>query len=142
MILGFTGTRKGMTKAQLVTLRKLVDDIYISTMPPPPYEWHHGCSGKSDVAGSYIAAACNMKVVGHPSITVEPQGYWDVLLPERMPLERDDDIAKHVELLFATPEHDSEIIRSGTWTTIRRARKHKTRHIIIYRDGTYEEFPK
>jgi hypothetical protein len=143
LILGFTGTRKGMTKAQLVSLRAIIEaDLALSITPPSKTEWHHGCSGKSDVAASYIAAAFGMKVIGHPSVTVEPQGYYDVLLPEKLPLERDEDIAKCVELLFATPETDNETPRGGTYATVRRARKHNTRHIIIYRDGTFEEFPK
>jgi hypothetical protein len=143
MKLGHTGTRKGMTKAQLVTLRELIDDILAPAGISATFtvEWHHGCSGKSDMAGSILAAAYGINVVGHPCVTVDPQGYWDVLLPERLPLDRNDDIARHVDLLFATPAENSETPRGGTWATVRRARKYGTRHIIIYRDGTYKEFP-
>ena len=132
MKFGHTGTRWGMTKPQMDTLRMLISDNIKEML-----EWHHGCSGKSDEAGSYIAASHLIPlIVGHPG-TGRPVGYWDELREAKDNLIRDGDIAREVDHLYATPYEDHEIIRSGTWSTVRRARKFRTSVTIIYRDGTY-----
>ena len=134
MRFGHTGTRRGMTKAQMHTLRTLVHEQgHLVT------EWHHGCSGKSDEAGSYIAASLMVPlIIGHPG-TARPVGYWDELREAKDNLVRDGDIAREADHLLATPYEDDEILRSGTWSTVRRARKFRTPVTIIFRDGSYGE---
>lgn len=50
-------------------------------------------------------------------------------------LERNQDIVRSTELLLATPENNVEQQRSGTWATIRFARKMNKSIIIIDTDG-------
>jgi hypothetical protein len=47
----------------------------------------------------------------------------DVLYKPKPPLARDRDIVNAVEFLIAAPKSDDQTLRSGTWTTIRYARK-------------------
>lgn len=45
-------------------------------------------------------------------------------MPEKPYLKRNDDIIKNSQILIACPiDKTKEILRSGTWSTIRKARK-------------------
>jgi hypothetical protein len=61
-------------------------------------------------------------------ITCEPKGY----------LDRDHDIVDMSYLLIATPQTFDEQTRSGTWATVRYARKLRSKLLIIYPDGDIE----
>jgi len=47
----------------------------------------------------------------------------DEVLPPRPYIARDDDIIAASSTIIATPGEAAEVLRSGTWTTIRHARK-------------------
>jgi len=129
-----------MTRPQIITFSKLVS---AETDEGNVTEWHHGCCRGSDAQGSIIAVSLGIPhIVGHPGSHPAPdgyQGFWDELLPAKGNLERDEDIAKAVDLLFATPRGMHESVRQGTWVTVRRARKHNTRVTIIWPDGTFTD---
>lgn len=55
------------------------------------------------------------------------------------PLTRNKIMAALCDILIATPREDTEVLRSGTWATIRRARKFHRRIYIIYPDGKLKE---
>ena len=50
-------------------------------------------------------------------------------------LDRNHDIVDETELLIACPKEPEEITRSGTWATIRYARKKKKKLRIILPNG-------
>jgi len=53
-------------------------------------------------------------------------------MPEKTYLERNLDIVKNSSLLIACPiNKNKEELRSGTWSTIRKARKHKLTIYIL-----------
>lgn len=60
----------------------------------------------------------------------------DIILRERAYLDRNHDIVNNSQLLVAFPHDKTEQQRSGTWATIRYARKQKKPIVIIHRDGT------
>jgi hypothetical protein len=55
-------------------------------------------------------------------------------------LDRNKDIVKSCDLLIAFPNSKEEQIRSGTWSTMRFAKKIKRKMIIIFPDGSKEEY--
>ena len=57
-------------------------------------------------------------------------------MPELPPLVRNHKIVGAVHLLIATPKTDKEELRSGTWATIRYAKKVRLSTCIVYPDGT------
>jgi hypothetical protein len=62
-----------------------------------------------------------------------------MIWPEEAPLQRDLTMVQYSDVLLATPLQDDEIVRSGTWATVRRARKlRKTVH-VFRRDGTLDK---
>jgi hypothetical protein len=137
MIIGFTGTKKGMTDIQ----KDRVGGILQYHMPP---EVRHGdCVGADKQFHEIVRRLCpGAKIVVHPPEFLMYRAFCkgDVILPAKPYLRRDDDIVGACEFLIATPKEGFEVLRSGTWATIRRARK-KGKHVtIIYPDGTYGVF--
>jgi hypothetical protein len=45
------------------------------------------------------------------------------VLPVKPPFERNEDIADMCDILIAAPKAATEVLRSGTWATIRHARR-------------------
>jgi len=50
-------------------------------------------------------------------------------------LVRNQDIVNECDVLVATPKENNEVLRSGTWATIRRATKAKKPVLIVNPDG-------
>lgn len=133
-VVGFTGTRAGMTEAQKARVRELVIGSCTS-------EAHHGGCVGADVDFDFICHNIPyraIKVVVHPSSLKSYHGI--VLQPyelrsEYPPLERDRHIVDESGLLIATPKSAQEQIRSGTWTTVRYARNQGRTVLIVLPDG-------
>jgi hypothetical protein len=120
MRIGFTGTREGMTDHQKEQFVLKMQDL-------SPTEFHHGdCEGADAEAHDLVREFFpEVKIVVWPpnsayrrafkvgDETKEPESY----------LIRDKKIVDTVEYLFGAPKQNNEIIRSGTWTTIRYGRK-------------------
>jgi hypothetical protein len=63
----------------------------------------------------------------------------DLIWPAKPPLERNHDIVDQADVMIATPRTMQEEQRSGTWATIRYARKKGRELHIIWPDGTIAE---
>lgn len=131
---GFTGTRKGMTKDQA---RQFM--LFIMSNGDSVRTFHHG-----DAVGADAQAHELMKQVlplvkryGYPSnifsqCAHSQDFYWyDSPKP---PLERNDLIIKACQVLVACPGEEQEVLRSGTWSTIRKAMKSRL-VVICYPSG-------
>lgn len=125
MILGFTGTKLGMTPAQHDAFRRFVRRFPVSRFV------HGGCVGSDTLAhGAVRAFHPEIMIEIHPSnisgtrgVTVTvPMGRCEIY-PELPPLERNRIIVSRIHGLFAVPRTDREEIRSGTWATVRYARE-------------------
>ena len=116
VIIGFTGTKHGMTSAQFETVRNLLCRWHVN-------EIHHGdCIGADEqVAG--IAKELQIRAVAHPASDVAARwrAYTDAdeICLARPALARNRDIAHAGKLTIATPREDVEQRRSGTWATVR-----------------------
>ena len=131
-VVGFTGTQRGVTPAQF---RRLCEALGAW----PRGEFHHGDCVGADASAHDIACALGYRVVIHPPTNDSKRAYCAgaaVVLPPRGYLLRNGDIVDASEVMVATPGELSEQLRSGTWATIRRARRAERPMIIIYPDGT------
>lgn len=131
LCIGFTGTRKGMTDAQQGTLISYLDSLRI-------YQIHHGGCRGADIQVHRIAFALRIRRIIHPPINQCCVGYYgdaELILPSKSFIERDHDIVDACDLLIAAPA-GKEVLRSGTWATVRYARSISKPIIIIYPDGS------
>lgn len=139
--IGFTGTREGMTEAQAeafrIELRKYVKEHPCHNSLGVGYEFHHGaCVGSDERAVLIGYQEFVATYVAHPSeltglTSITAMGMSGRVYGEMPPLLRNQDIVDAVEILFATPKTDAEEKRSGTWATVRMARKKPIPVIVI-----------
>jgi hypothetical protein len=108
MIVGFTGTRKGMTERQKDQLALMLRCFYgnVNTL-------HHGAGPEDVRQKADIEAAAIAEEIGY---TCQPHPAGDD------PLVRNRAIVAASDVLIAAPESDKEEPRSGTWATVRYAR--------------------
>ncbi len=137
MKIGFTGTSKGMTKEQKYAFRTLLDKLYSVK------EFHHGdCIGADAEAHEIMVLRYGTTIIIHihPPDYSAKQAFCDApssfIHPSKPYLDRNKDIVNACDSLIATPE-GPEITRSGTWSTIRYARKFYRPIYIIMPDGKF-----
>lgn len=136
MIIGFTGTRRGMSLAQKMSLESLLAAWPVSV----DSEFHHGdCVGADAEAHAIVRKLGGRVIVGHPPVDPAHRAFCecDELRAPLPYLVRDAAIVIACGVLVATPAQASEQRRSGTWTTVRRARGAGRAVVIILPDGEY-----
>lgn len=125
--IGFTGTQEGVTIEQARALWAFLNRS-------DPEEFHHGdCIGADEVA-HYIAKSLGIYVVGHPPTNPKKRAFCDCdeWRDPKPYLDRNHDIVNETVAMVATPKSREEELRSGTWATIRYARKLGTPIEVIY----------
>ena len=118
MRIGFTGTQRGMTDAQRTALKTVLTERGATVL-------HHGDCIGADAQAHEIAVSMSCEIVIHPPI-VETKRAWKHAARTHRPksyLARNKDIVRDTEMLVAMPGENMEQIRSGTWSTVRFARK-------------------
>ena len=110
----------------------------------PGCEFHHGDCVGSDKRAAFLAHDAGLRLFEHPPTNRSKRAYVSSFLestklPPKPYLERNHDIVDASDALFATPNTMEEVMRSGTWATIRYARKRLKPIIIIWPDGTVTE---
>jgi len=134
--LGFTGTRRGMTKAQLGTIEQWVKIIR-------PNSVVHGCCWGADMQFHDLCSTLMVKIALRPSnrqdlIPGLGGCVWSIA-PAEEPLVRNRKIVADAQWLLAAPAEEQEILRSGTWATIRYARKKPGMNVtVVYPSGRYQ----
>lgn len=129
---GVTGSRTRPSAAQIAWLSEQLDRL-------KPASLHHGdCVGADELAAA-LASSRGILVCAHPPIDHRFRAFYvsDVTLPAKPFLERNHDIVDAVELLLALPAR-AEYLRSGTWATVRYARRHGVEAAVCTPDGTVE----
>lgn len=136
MILGFTGTREGMTNVQ----REAVAEFLRVNMPTVV---HHGdCIG----ADSEFHDSALLLIPVPPRIEIHPCNLTkfrarrtaDVVHPVKPPKDRNRDIVRVSEQLLAAPKGtaaNESSHRSGTWQTIRLAMATRKTVTVVWADG-------
>ena len=118
-----------MTTFQIVSFMRLVQKM-------TPTEFHHGvCIGADEEAHKIIRAYWpDCRIICHPPSDqrrIARGLHCDVTLPPRPFLVRNRDIVDAVDILVGCPRQEQEVIRSGTWATMRYAKKTGKNVILI-----------
>jgi hypothetical protein len=124
---GFTGTWRGMTGRQADGVQACLAFAFL-----PGAEFHHGdCVGADDEAAG-LAKSLGYVVVAHPGFGMGPgegptkraySKHNDRTLRPQTYMRRNQDVVDVSDELYAAPSSAVEQMRSGTWSTIRRARE-------------------
>ncbi len=130
MKIGFTGTREGMSQHQKEQFALKVYELNVT-------EFHHGdCEGADADAHDIIRTIFpHIKIIVHPPINDYMRAYKNGD-ENREPAEyilRDKNIVNETDYLIGAPLINQEQGRSGTWTTIRHARKTNKPHTVLER---------
>jgi len=142
VILGFTGARLGVTQAQRAALS--------SVIVPPDLVLHGGAKGADAQFHAVIAEMLGpelpLPIEVYPGESAR-WTYWNYasdsgrrfrVHPTAPPLDRNRAIVSRCDHLLACPD-GPERTRSGTWTTVRYARRAGKPVTIIMPDGTVLE---
>lgn len=136
--IGFTGTQNGTTAMQrdalFAKLSEMEHDITTA---------HHGeCIG-ADTDFHLACLFLRIPIIGHPPINTSKKAFLTGFLFEWEPkeyLDRNKNIVCcSKDLLIACPGEFKEQLRSGTWSTVRFARKTRVPRYIIFPDGSVKE---
>lgn len=135
---GFTATRRGLTEPQADLLRRTLAHLcerYTSLV------FRHGDCVEGDEVGAQIAHSLGMWVIAHPPINevLRAYAYQDQTEPPRNYLDRNWDIVQASHVVIGCPDSKVERARSGTWATIRMARKRVVPLLVIDPHGTVVE---
>lgn len=137
---GFTGTRDGMTRPQMIAVDGYLGEIRLVNdwEDTERYEFHHGDCIGSDAQAHVIAVTGRWFTVAHPPVVTALRAWCraDVILEPKPYLDRDWDIARDTNELVATPKEFAPVPRSGTWTTIGYAVRLGKPALVILPDGT------
>lgn len=138
MHIGFTGTKEGMTERQKIALFRLMETLILNDKEGITI--HHGdCIG----ADSDFHTICWEVSEGYTSNMIYSVGHlpdkgrfrafcaFDEERKARPYLKRNEDIVFESDILIACPKSLNEERRSGTWATIRYARKLNKPVIVV-----------
>lgn len=136
MKIGVTATRAGLSPAQLDVAH------YVFTSNDVE-ELHHGdcVGGDAELHDVLLEAEPDARVVIHPPDDPRHRAYCaaregDAVLEEKYYTDRNHDIVDAADVVVAFPSSGREKVRSGTWATIRYARKLAKPLVIVYPTGT------
>ena len=134
--IGFTGTRRGMSKSQSLRVFSIINGGKDSIS-----EAHHGCCIGGDAEFHEMCQILGVGIHGHPPIDkkfmAELTGYKN-LAESNDYLTRDRHVVKSSSLLISAPYTMAPIPHSGTWYTTNYAEKKKKHIIIVYPNGSLE----
>ena len=116
--IGFTGTRQGLSERQKSALRDLLASH-------PGAILHHGDAIGADAEAHDIAVELDCSIVIHPPNDVTQRAFKIAALTRapRAYLDRNKVIVRETSFLIAAPAMEVEQLRSGTWSTVRYARR-------------------
>lgn len=135
--IGFTGTQRGITDYQH---RRLIQCL----VKIAGKEFHHGdCIGADEAADKCARALGYIRII-HPPINLSRRAWCNggEMLEPKPYLERNQDIVNATEMLIAAPGEYEEQLRSGTWSTVRKAKKAGKPIVIILPDGSWHLYSK
>lgn len=134
MKVGFTGSRLGMNQLQADIFRTFIIGHDVT-------EFHHGDCIGADADAHNIIQPYKIPIIIHPPIDTKFRANCKSSLSvfKKGYLERNQDIVDQTDILIAVPEGFNELVRSGTWYTVRYARKCSKNVYIIFMNGEVKE---
>lgn len=132
---GFTGRSSYCTDPQSEALRALLAELRAQG-----FRWldHGDCVG-ADALAHHLATDIGYRIKIHPPENERLRACCKgaLIVEDVKPyIERNHDIVDDTEILIAVPSSMHEVLRSGTWATVRYARKQGRLIIIVWPDGT------
>lgn len=130
-VLGFSGTQVGMTSAQGAEL------YYLLVERQGDYgkelEFHHGQCIGADEQALRMAKHLGIWTVSHPPLRQAKMSLEtsDLTLPAEDYLDRNRSIVVASDEMVICPKEPTEVLRSGTWTTYRYAKKLGRSYTVI-----------
>jgi hypothetical protein len=138
MIVGFTGTRNGLTEAQRTALNAVL--TVLLGLSGRSGELRHGDTVGADAEAHAIARRHGLRIVVHP-----PSGdglrafcHADEVLESAPFPTGNKQIVDAAALLVACPAGMQEETRSGTWSTVRYCRRQGKPVYLVLPDGTVQ----
>jgi hypothetical protein len=135
-IIGFTGTRYGMSARAYAEIQRVLIRIPISVA-------HHGdCVGADrqfhDLVRHYFPRA---RIVGHPPIATNLRASctFDEIRDPLPHMKRNAEIVRAAQMLVAAPLEIDEQTHGGTWRMINLARNAGMPLAIVFPDGSTRE---
>lgn len=134
---GFTGTQTGMTGPQQTRAYRLLLALKATVL-------HHGdCIGADDQMDR-IGRELGLTIYIHPPTNPSKRAWCNTLpigetwteFPAQPYLTRNKAIVDSVRTLIAAPKSMTEELRSGTWSTVRYARKPGWTVLVVWPDGS------
>ena len=128
MKIAFTGTQQGMSANQKEELRALLRGH------KPVMGIHGGCIGADAEFHDIFREECPDKLIWQFPCNIDgkrAEVYGDIIELQRPPLRRNHLMVDECDLLVAGPKTLEEVLRSGTWATIRYAKKTHKKVIML-----------
>lgn len=134
MRLGMTGNRNQISDRALIQLNAFMDMNTITEA------LHGDCIG-SDKMFHEVCTERMIKTIIHPPTDNTHRAFCkgDIMKSPAPYLQRNHNIVDAADTVIAFPPTKKEIMRSGTWSTIRYARKQNKPIVIIHSDGDVEK---
>lgn len=128
-----SGSRVGITDEAISTLQEYINNNEI-------VEAHHGDCIGADAEFHDIVVSYDIPVHIHPPDYGTYRAYkkGDTIYNRKPYLERNRSIVNSTDILLGFPNGNKNVIRSGTWSTIRYAKKNNKPVMIVYPDGSFE----
>lgn len=133
-MLGFTGTRQGMTEFQKRWFKDYLDSHHTLA-------FHHGDCVGADADAHKIAYVKWIDIVIHPCTLSDQRAFCEgarLVHPPLPPLRRNQNIVNSSTRMIAMPSSNHEELRSGTWATIRYARRLGKPLVVVGPKGVLE----
>lgn len=134
---GFSGTREGMNDFQKGHVSAFLKKWFDESQAAVEIWFHHGDCIGADEQSHRIAKELNYYVHLHPPLDEKYGAHLasecDKVDPPYSYHGRNHRIVIASNVLIMTPK-SAEILRSGTWATIRYARAMNKPHVIVFKD--------
>ena len=138
--ISMTGTRRinTLTRQQLTNFKELMKEYRDKGYT----HLNHGDCVGADAVAHEIAIELGLKVIVHPPTNPKSRAYCNgdnvTILDAREYKVRNQTLVNNGDILLALPHSNQEYNRSGTWHSVRQARRTKLPIIICYPDGRVE----
>lgn len=134
--IGITASRHGLSDNQHRALTTFLHRARIAGAA----RFHHGCCAGGDEIGAVIAHNLGYRVIGHPPVKTEWKsmlacGVSDELREPKDYLPRDRAIVDGIGALIGLPNRPEVWRGSGTWYTIKEARRLNKPRLVVLPNG-------
>ena len=133
--IAMTGSSKGdqLTEHQCLQFKEHLQTLWIQGFT----HFRHGDCVGADALGHQYASDIGYTIIVHPPnksrLRANCMGHR--ILPAQEYRDRNQAMVNGCDLLLALPNRNQEVNRSGTWMTVRMARRANLPIVIFYPDG-------